>query len=442
MHVKFGALSISMAMCLMAGVSFGASTMQWQPTLERAQVVAAHSNRLVLVHFWGNGCPPCAWMDREVFTRPDVADAIDRGFVAVRINKDQFPNVASQFGVAAVPADVIITPQGQVLGSYVGKASVPEYLNRLAQVAQRAAPPTASGYANQTFGQPGQQPATAQAYGYQIPVAQAQGPQSYPGYSMGGYGNGGSSPVPSFQQQAVQPGQTVLAHPAPRYSEQLGVAGPDVARTPPGGPPTTPFEMNRQQDTAVAMGPASYSTDSYSPRSQVPPADPMVSQPGFAPQAPAQQPAAVPGQGNPPLALDGFCPVSLERTMRLDPQPKWIPGDSRWGARHEGRTYLFAGLEEQQVFLNNPNYFAPVLSGNDAVTRVEQGRQVPGVREFGARWRDRVYLFSNRENYEKFQANPEFYESQVLALQQTATTFQQKPGQQVGGRMNSPYQYR
>jgi len=380
-------------------------------------------------------------MDREVFTRPDVADAIDRSFVAVRINKDQFPNIASRFGVAAVPADVIITSQGQILGSYVGKASVPEYLNRLAQVAQRAAPPIANGYANQTIGQPAQQPAQIPGYGYQNPVAQSQVPQSNPGYPMGGYGNG-SPPVPSFQQQAMQPSQTIVAQPAPRYSDHLGPAGRETAQTPPGGPPTTPFEMNRSQNTTVAGGPAPYSANSYPPGSQAPPAGPMISQAGLAPQAPPQQSAAVPGHGNPPLALDGFCPVSLERTMRLDPQPKWIPGDPRWGVLHEGRTYLLAGPEEQQVFLDNPWFFAPVLSGNDPVFQVEQSRQMPGVREFGARWRDRVYLFSSRENYEKFQANPEFYEREVLGLQQAAAKLQQQAGQQLGGRMNLPYGYR
>jgi protein disulfide-isomerase len=128
--------------------------------------------------------------------------------------------------------------------------------------------------------------------------------------------------------------------------------------------------------------------------------------------------------------------------MRLDPQPKWIPGDPRWGVLHEGRTYLLAGPEEQQVFLDNPWFFAPVLSGNDPVFQVEQSRQMPGVREFGARWRDRVYLFSSRENYEKFQANPEFYEREVLGLQQAAAKLQQQAGQQLGGRMNLPYGYR
>ena len=121
MHVKFGALSIGLALLLAAGAS-GASAIQWQPTLDRAQVAAAHSNRLVLIHFWGNGCRPCAWMEQEVFSRPDVASAVDRSFVAVKVNKDQFPNLSSQYGVAAVPTDVIITPQGQVLGSFVGMA--------------------------------------------------------------------------------------------------------------------------------------------------------------------------------------------------------------------------------------------------------------------------------------------------------------------------------
>jgi protein disulfide-isomerase len=168
----------------------------------------------------------------------------------------------------------------------------------------------------------------------------------------------------------------------------------------------------------------------------------MSQQSGRLPQSPSmQQAVAQPAGGNPPLALDGFCPVSLERTMRLDQQPKWVQGDPRWGILHEGRTYLFAGPEEQQIFYSNPYFYAPVLSGNDAVLQVEQGLQTPGAREFGARWRDRVYLFSCRENYDKFRANPTFYENEIIGSQQVVARPAQVPGQPVGAA-NAPYGYR
>ena len=428
MHAKLGAMSIGMALCLTVGASLGASAVQWQPSLERAQVVAAHSNRLVLVHFWGNGCPPCAWMEREVFSRQDVAGAVDQGFVPVKVNKDQFPNLARQFGVAAVPTDVIMTPQGQVLGSYVGKTSADEFVSRLHQVVQRTAPPANPNYVAQPVGNGYQGGASPQDYAQQMPAQQPP----YPNQGLAGPGGSfvANSPYP---QQA--PGYTLPAQPAPRYSDQFV----QDANGLPAGPAPNPgqYGVNLPQEALPPAGAnpyAPYDANAYAPNS------PMGMQPQM-PLQPSQQAAVQPAEGNPPLALDGFCPVSLEKTMRLDAQPKWVPGDPRWGLRHEGRTYLFAGPDEQQAFFSNPNFYAPVLSGNDVVLEVEQGRHVPGLREFGARWRDRVYLFSCRESYDKFQANPTFYENEALGRQQAVNPVQ-VPGQQNGTAMNPSFGYR
>lgn len=399
MHVKLGAWSIALALCLTAGVCLGASAVQWQPSLERAQILAAHSNRLVLVHFWGDGCPPCEWMEREVFSRPDVAQAIDRGFVAVKINRDQSPGVAGQFGVAAVPTDVVITPQGQVLGSHMGATSAPEFVDRLNQTAQRGLPPTGPNYVGETWAIPAQT-----AYSQQGSQVQPQPNAAYvPGASANRISQSGSP----FPQQSPAVNQALAAQTIPQYSGQYGM-----------GPNSSP----------------GYDTN--------PPAAATARQPGFSPQPPDQQLAAAPTTGNPPFALEGFCAVSLERTMRLDPQPRWVPGDPRWGLRHEGRTYLFAGPEEQQAFFDNPNFYAPVLSGYDAVLQIEQGQQVPGVREFGARWRDRVYLFSSRESFEKFQSNPGFYENRILGPQQAVAGPARSSAQNVGAAMNPAHGYR
>ncbi|GIX01936.1 MAG: hypothetical protein KatS3mg112_0873 [Thermogutta sp.] len=134
-------------------------------------------------------------------------------------------------------------------------------------------------------------------------------------------------------------------------------------------------------------------------------------------------PVAIP-PGNPPLALDGYCPVSLTDKHR------WVLGNRRWGARHEGRTYLFAGPEEQQKFLANPDRYAPVLSGYDVVKLVEGTQLVEGRREHGAWFGGRVYLFSDEESFQKFSADPYRY---INALPQAVARLSQKVGTRAAG---------
>ena len=199
---------------------------------------------------------------------------------------------------------------------------------------------------------------------------------------------GSNQPSPPYAQ--LQPGmanQTMPAQVTPRYSEQYD-GGAQMGMGPAGQPPISQPGMAPGQD--LAMGSNQPYTGNPNPSgSGMTPNNGMGQPAGAMAASPTQPYAPGPQDGNPPLGLDGFCPVSLERTMRVDPQPRWIPGDPRWGLRHEGRTYLFAGPDEQQAFYNNPNYYAPVRSGADVVLQVEQGVEVPGVREFGARWRNR-----------------------------------------------------
>jgi YHS domain-containing protein len=111
--------------------------------------------------------------------------------------------------------------------------------------------------------------------------------------------------------------------------------------------------------------------------------------------------------GNPPVALDGYCPVQLTEKQR------WVLGNRRWGLRHEGRTYLFAGPDEQRRFNERPEEYAPVLSGNDVVKMVDGGQPAAGRREFGAWFMGRMYLFSDESSFQKFEANPGRYAAAI-----------------------------
>lgn len=72
---------------------------------------AAENNQLVLIDFYADWCPPCKYMDREVFPREDVADALSN-WVVVKIDVDEKRDVANQYNIQAMPTLVIARPDG------------------------------------------------------------------------------------------------------------------------------------------------------------------------------------------------------------------------------------------------------------------------------------------------------------------------------------------
>ena len=125
--------------------------------------------------------------------------------------------------------------------------------------------------------------------------------------------------------------------------------------------------------------------------------------------APPVNPSAFPPNPSAfPLALDGYCPVTLVE------KKQWIAGDKRWGMRHQGRLYLFAGPEEQKRFFEKPDAYAPLFAGNDLVIAIEQKRMVPGMREFGVTYDNHIYLFADAASRDKFEKNPNAYANQAM----------------------------
>ncbi|MDY0166081.1 MAG: hypothetical protein RBS80_06030 [Thermoguttaceae bacterium] len=83
---------------------------------------------------------------------------------------------------------------------------------------------------------------------------------------------------------------------------------------------------------------------------------------------------------------------------------------------HRGRTYLFADAEKAARFFQDPDRYAPVLSGQDVVLAVDEGRYVSGQREHGAFFGHRVYLFSSEETLQRFENHPNRYADAAVRL--------------------------
>ena len=147
----------------------------------------------------------------------------------------------------------------------------------------------------------------------------------------------------------------------------------------------------------------------------LPPARPLPpgAVPGATPSA-ATTPETPDAYGSMPLGLEGYCPVTLAE------KGQWTEGRAQWGARHRGRTYLFAGEDQQRAFLADPDRYAPALSGDDPVLAFESGTAAPGQRRYGVTYQSRMYLFSSPETRSRFAADPTRYTGRVALAEAPA----------------------
>ena len=130
--------------------------LQWQHDIESAKATARQTGKLVLVHFWAHGCPPCVALESMVFNQPSVASAIESQFVPVKLNADENPATATGFGLTRVPTDVVLTPEGQVVGKLISPPTPSAYISEVSQIAAQYARQTGHRFAtaNERFQPP------------------------------------------------------------------------------------------------------------------------------------------------------------------------------------------------------------------------------------------------------------------------------------------------
>jgi YHS domain-containing protein len=120
------------------------------------------------------------------------------------------------------------------------------------------------------------------------------------------------------------------------------------------------------------------------------------------------------------IAMGGFCPVSLAMAIEASkagtsPASAWVKGNSDFAVRHRGRVYHCVSEEALAKFLENPDLYAPVLSGCDLVEYSKSGKWIDGDCRFGFIDKEtgRIFLFSSSLNCQEFAQNCESYSSMV-----------------------------
>ncbi|QCK13500.1 thioredoxin family protein [Mangrovivirga cuniculi] len=115
------------------------SQISWETNLKVAQVKAIEKDQLILVDFWAIWCGPCKKMDKQLWERPEMKK-LSENFVALKIDIDQYPNIARAYNVTSIPRVMIITASEEVIWEKNGFLMPESYIEILKQI-----PPSLNG---------------------------------------------------------------------------------------------------------------------------------------------------------------------------------------------------------------------------------------------------------------------------------------------------------
>ena len=76
---------------------------EWRDSLDEARAEAAVTGRQVLIYWTQHDCPPCRRLERDVFDTPLAAAAIDRNWIAVKLDARARADPARRWGVSSTP---------------------------------------------------------------------------------------------------------------------------------------------------------------------------------------------------------------------------------------------------------------------------------------------------------------------------------------------------
>ncbi len=107
----------------------------WHTNLATARQVSQQYKVPMLIHFYGDQCMPCESLEKNVFTRPEIASTMQRYFVPVKINATTDRKTAAEFGVHSWPTDVFLGPDGKALSQGVCSQNPNAYLQNLQNIA-------------------------------------------------------------------------------------------------------------------------------------------------------------------------------------------------------------------------------------------------------------------------------------------------------------------
>lgn len=117
----------------------------WRTDYEAAVRESRATGKPMLLDFTAEWCGPCQDMRRTTWSDPAVAQSL-AAYIPVQINLDTHADLATQFGVSAIPHLTVVGSDGSVVTAEEGELSPEDFRSWLAAVqpASKAVPAATS----------------------------------------------------------------------------------------------------------------------------------------------------------------------------------------------------------------------------------------------------------------------------------------------------------
>ncbi|MEK0426088.1 MAG: hypothetical protein RJB11_2179, partial [Planctomycetota bacterium] len=129
-----GLLSVTLANF---GFAKDSSEIAWSEDLVATMELAQRTGKPVLVHFYGDHCPPCRMLEKKAFKDPQLIQAIGEHVLAVRINAERDTKIAARFRVNRWPTDVYLHPNGEEIYRNISAQDPAAYERTVMKVAEK-----------------------------------------------------------------------------------------------------------------------------------------------------------------------------------------------------------------------------------------------------------------------------------------------------------------
>lgn len=106
------------------------TSIEWRTDLDAALVEARRAQKLVLVDFSADWCPPCIAMKHDVWPDPVVGRALTQRYVPVLIDVDRNDTVPARYGVRGIPTVLVLDHTGEVVrrATFLSASAMREFL--------------------------------------------------------------------------------------------------------------------------------------------------------------------------------------------------------------------------------------------------------------------------------------------------------------------------
>jgi thioredoxin-related protein len=91
---------------------------------DEGMAIGKKEGKKILINFFANWCTYCKKMDRDTFSKSDVAAYMNEHFIAIKLNSDIEKQLSEEFRVSGLPTTWFVDKDGEKI------QGLPGYLNR------------------------------------------------------------------------------------------------------------------------------------------------------------------------------------------------------------------------------------------------------------------------------------------------------------------------